>query len=446
MSNNFAMVANVSTGGIITSNIEDLKLALKEKMKDYKVCVGDDALASMKSDRAELNKLIKEIESRKKAVKDEFMQPWTDFDAEMKELVGIVKETVSTLDTEVKRIEEAEREERKQKIQQFFEEYATSKNFWNDPFCKVLYDRIYDAKWENKTVTLKTWKTAIMNAIDDYLKNIEALKARPEYFDRTVEKYQAQMDIKDAWEYIANQDRIKAEEEAARIRREAELEAARIRAEAEARAKAEAELARAKEEAERKAAEEIARAKAEAEAKARAEAEAEIARIRAEEEAKAKAEAEAKITEEIAKAKSMPQPVITQDPEDFINQEVAQAVIAAKSQPAKTFINQEITDAGFFGVPTPAQNVQPSNPWTQQPVQQNPYPNPCAADSSWQPVFGDNPFAEKQMTGYTSPEYTEYQQASFNFNEPATCQMKIREQDKERVRQILTMNHIWFEM
>lgn len=413
----FAMVASVSTGGIITSNIEDLKLALKEKMKDYQVCTGDDALASMKSDRAELNKFIKEIEARKKAVKDEFMQPWTNFDAEMKDLVGIVKETVSTLDTEVKRIENAEREERKQKIQQFYQEYAVSKNFWNDPFCQTLYDRIYDVRWENKTVTLKTWKTAIMTAIDDYLKNIEALKARPEYFERAVEKYQMHLDIKDAWEYITNQERIKAEEEAARIRREAELEAARIRAEAEARASAEAELARAKEEAERKAAEEIERVKAEAES--------ERVRIRAEEEAKAKADAEAKIAEAVAAARS--QPV-------RMGQEMNDSIY-----PERT------ADASFFGRPTePALNPQP--------VQQNPYPQSQTdyMDTSWQPAAGYNPFTDESVSGYTSPEYKApgYQQSLFNFgSQPkSTCQMRIYEQDKERVREILSLNNIWFEM
>ncbi|MCD8110867.1 MAG: DUF1351 domain-containing protein [Clostridiales bacterium] len=324
---NMNLIVNVEEGAV-TSNLAEIRKQLAEKLKEYDVSAftGEDAVKEMKTGRAELNKLSAALKKRKKEAKELFNKPWGEFESELKLLTDAVEAAARELDEKIKEAESRLREANRKEIEGFYKEYVSQTGLCMEGFQHVLLGRIYDPRWENISMPKKTWKTAIMDAVDGYLQNESLLVSmnEPEFFARALEKYQESLDIRDGIEYInarkaerealereririAAEEKARAERELEEAKRRAEAEAeeakrkaeeARRKAEAEAREKAERELEEAKRKAEAEAREkaqrELAEAKQKAEAEARAKAERELAEARrraAEAEAKRRAEA-----------------------------------------------------------------------------------------------------------------------------------------------------------
>ena len=75
----------------IDFNFEELKGQLAESLALYTgLVVTEDGIKGAKEDRAKLNKLREALENKRKEVKRECMAPYTDFEAKVKELVGLI--------------------------------------------------------------------------------------------------------------------------------------------------------------------------------------------------------------------------------------------------------------------------------------------------------------------------------------------------------------------
>lgn len=80
-------------------NKEELEAAVKQKIAAYEnVVYTEDNMKQAKADRAELNKLTKAIEDRRKKVKNIIMEPYTAFENEIKEVLELIAEPVEIID------------------------------------------------------------------------------------------------------------------------------------------------------------------------------------------------------------------------------------------------------------------------------------------------------------------------------------------------------------
>ena len=78
--------------GTIDFNFEDLKEALTAELELYKNLVfTEDTKADAKKTVAELRKLKKQINDKRIEVKKLYMQPYTDFEAKVKELDKLIR-------------------------------------------------------------------------------------------------------------------------------------------------------------------------------------------------------------------------------------------------------------------------------------------------------------------------------------------------------------------
>ena len=78
--------------GTIDFNFEDLKGALTAELELYKNLVfTEDTKADAKKTVAELRKLKKQISDKRIEVKKLYMQPYTDFEAKVKELDKLIR-------------------------------------------------------------------------------------------------------------------------------------------------------------------------------------------------------------------------------------------------------------------------------------------------------------------------------------------------------------------
>lgn len=232
-------------------NKEELEAAVRAKIAGYEnVVYTEKNIKAAKNDRAELNKLIKAIEERRKQVKNIINEPYAVFEAELKEITALINEPVALIDQQVKAFEEKQKEEKKAAIKATYDENIGD-------LAEVLpFEKIFDSRYLNQTYKLATAQKEIVNRIDTVktdLETIDSLDSKyklnaKDVYIKTLDLSKALAENKrlaDLEEKLEADKRRKAEEEAERKRQE-EI---RKQKEAEEQAKREAE------EAERKAAE-----------------------------------------------------------------------------------------------------------------------------------------------------------------------------------------------
>ncbi len=145
----------------IDFNFEEMKQELTDKLKYYNsLVVTEDSIKNAKADKAKLNALYNAIENKRKEIKKECMQPYIDFENRCKEITGLIKEPVQSIDNQIKAFEQQELDE---KYRQLTEHYSTH---IGDISSLVPLEKILNPKWQNKTTKLEDLKLEIENRID----------------------------------------------------------------------------------------------------------------------------------------------------------------------------------------------------------------------------------------------------------------------------------------
>lgn len=220
-------------------NKEELEAAVKQKIAAYEnVVYTEDNMKQAKADRAELNKLTKAIEDRRKKVKNIIMEPYTAFENEIKEVLELIEEPVEIIDKQVKAFEDQQKEAKKKSIQKSYDEVIGD-------LAEVLpFEKVFDSRYLNQTYKLATAQVDVKTKVEKVRTDLETI-------DSLESKYK--LNAKDI--YIKTMDLSKALAENKRL---SDLEE---KLEAEKKRKAEAEKKRL-EEARRKEEEEQRKAQA----------------------------------------------------------------------------------------------------------------------------------------------------------------------------------------
>jgi hypothetical protein len=135
----------------ISSNVEALKKwALEVKEKYSSVLITEESRTDGKKYCADINNVIKAIDARRISAKKEYMAPFTEFEAQCKEVTGILTETHGVISAQVKAFEEKEKAEKQAILKAHFLQNA------GNAIEYITYDEIADPKWMNKTVPLET--------------------------------------------------------------------------------------------------------------------------------------------------------------------------------------------------------------------------------------------------------------------------------------------------
>lgn len=172
---------------VIEWNNEEIKAEMAAKVADYKAMVyGDDQIKDAKKDRAELNKLVKAMEDKRKEVKALCLAPYEKFEKQVKELVAIVNEPIEIIDSQVKAYEAQQKEKKRADIRAYYESKGSS----------IELERIYDNKWENATTSMSAVKAAIDARLDEINADLKILEAEPEYSFEAIDAYKKSLDIR----------------------------------------------------------------------------------------------------------------------------------------------------------------------------------------------------------------------------------------------------------
>ena len=156
----------------IQANFSEVKEWLKESMSPYEtMVVTEEGIADAKRTRADLRKISASIETQRKAVKSEWMKPYNDYEAKCKELTGIVNEAVGNIDSQIKEMETAEKEAKRQRLENLFNQSSSDISEY------VTFDSIFDKKWLNATFAETDAANSIAQQLDDIRDGLDAIRS-----------------------------------------------------------------------------------------------------------------------------------------------------------------------------------------------------------------------------------------------------------------------------
>jgi len=227
--------------GSIETNFEEIKAALAAGLEEYKGMVFTaESQPKAKKTVASLRKLKNAVNDRRIEIKKKFMEPYTNFEAQVKELDKLIDEPIDFISGQIEEFERRRVEAKKAMICEIYTgimaEHGTVMEY-------LPLDRIYDSRWENSTTTQKAITEAITAHVEHVEKDLDTIRAmESEFEDKGLAKYRATLELSDAITAMnqyqkqkeeilrrqAEEEQRKAEEEARRAAEEEQRKAALV--------------------------------------------------------------------------------------------------------------------------------------------------------------------------------------------------------------------------
>lgn len=179
---------------VIEYNHEELKSELSEQLQKYKnIVVTKDSIKEFKADKANLNRLKTALEDKRKEVKKQCLQPYENFEKNIKELVMLIEEPIKVIDSQLKEIENKKKEEKANEIEKIY--YENIGVF--EPL--VPLSKVFNSKWLNTTYKLNDIISEIKELkikLESDLQIIEGLNS--EFEQQIKDKFFETLDISKA--------------------------------------------------------------------------------------------------------------------------------------------------------------------------------------------------------------------------------------------------------
>ncbi len=179
---------------VIEYNHEELKSELSEQLQKYKnIVVTEDSIKEFKADKVNLNRLKTALEDKRKEVKKQCLQPYENFEKNIKELVMLIEEPIKVIDSQLKEIENKKKEEKANEIEKIY--YENIGVF--EPL--VPLSKVFNSKWLNTTYKLNDIISEIKELkikLESDLQIIEGLNS--EFEQQIKDKFFKTLDISKA--------------------------------------------------------------------------------------------------------------------------------------------------------------------------------------------------------------------------------------------------------
>lgn len=158
-------------------NSDEIRKKTMEKLEKYKgIVYTDDNMKEAKKDLAELRGFVTDFDDRKKLVKKKIMEPYDQFEKELKDVLKLIQEPIDLIDKQVKEYEDQKKAEKKAAIKETYEaEIGELRE-------AVPFERLFDSQYLLAKWTLK-------KAREDIKGKIDRLKSDFEIIDKLESKY-----------------------------------------------------------------------------------------------------------------------------------------------------------------------------------------------------------------------------------------------------------------
>lgn len=191
----------------VVFNFEELKEALLQKAAVYEAMVyTEEQIKTAKTDRAGLNRLKKALTDERIRREKEYMQPFAQFKEQVSEIIQIIDKPCAAIDKQIKSFEEQQKKDKFKEIH----EYWISREFPDDLSAEIPFHKVFDEKWLNASVSMKSIHESINQRIEQIEKDISILRSLPAYGFEAEQEYLSSLDIANA---VSVANRLKEMEE-----------------------------------------------------------------------------------------------------------------------------------------------------------------------------------------------------------------------------------------
>lgn len=204
----------------IEANFEETKVWLTENLEPLRtMAVTPESTAQAKQYRAAVRKIRDRIDESRKMAKAAALEAYSSFETKCKELTALCEEAANALDVQIKAMEEAAKQEKKDRLAAYFAQVVGDMAEW------LTFDDCFNPKWLNATYAESTAQMDVCAAIDRCRADLNAIRALHSEFETTLlDEYTRTRNISAVLVKNETLGRMKAAEEE-RKRKEAEAAA-----------------------------------------------------------------------------------------------------------------------------------------------------------------------------------------------------------------------------
>lgn len=240
--------------GTIESNLDAVKASIESYIKDYEnYAVSEDTVKDSKQLVSDLRKQQKALDAERKHIKKDWNAPFTEWEKKAKDVIALYDKPILLINDQLLKFEEDRKSKKRADIRVAYVEVVAAIDMNNEleDYCPI--EKIYDSKWENASVSMKSIKEEIQQKLEAVGMQIDTIRSmESEFEDKGMEEFKKTLNLQSAVQ-LMNQYKKQKEEILARQEEERKAKEERERLEAE-RIAAEQRAAEEKAEAERRAA------------------------------------------------------------------------------------------------------------------------------------------------------------------------------------------------
>jgi len=199
----FELKPKMSKGQLVT-NAQTLVKEVEQELTKYEYVVTEQNYDLAKSDRSNLNKLVKEISDKRKDIEKDVFGSWNEDKKTIMSLEKKIKELSSNLGDGINSVDQVAKDEKLAEIKKLWKEKS------DELPINVNFDMVYDKRWLNKTTSMNEIESDMYHAVKkvtDDLSMLERFYPEDEFEkEQVLMKYEQTLDVKAA---IAKADELK---------------------------------------------------------------------------------------------------------------------------------------------------------------------------------------------------------------------------------------------
>lgn len=174
---------------VIEEQLQNLSIEIDNKVNNAKaLLVNEETVKTVKNVRAELNKDFKELEDKRKQVKEQILTPYTQFEEVYKKYItDKFKSADLELKTKIDEVENGLKHEIEKEVKDYFGEYKTSKNI-----------EFINFEQSNINITLSASKKSLKEQVKIFIDKVEDdinLIKTQDYKDEILVEYMKTLNI-----------------------------------------------------------------------------------------------------------------------------------------------------------------------------------------------------------------------------------------------------------
>lgn len=150
--------------------VKQQAISLAEQIQQVEV--NEENIKESKKMLAAVNKSVKELETRRITIKKFMMQPYENFESQVKEIVGIVKDADEIVRQQVRELEEAERKEKEETLLDRFSKRIVHYSF-RDFFT---FSDFLQPRHLNKTVSIESVEKEMVAFLEKISRDLKAIE------------------------------------------------------------------------------------------------------------------------------------------------------------------------------------------------------------------------------------------------------------------------------